>query len=418
MREMTVGIDFGTTNSALAVAIDGSDPRLVGPLRSALHYHDERREPSGRLIPRVGDDALDACLEAGGEGRLIQSTKSFLASPLFVSTSVYGTVVSLQTLVGTILKELRRRAEERFGPVGTRAVLGRPVRFAGGGSSPDEELALTRLREAAREAGFREVSFEYEPMAAAWHYERKLSEDALVLIGDFGGGTSDFSLVRVGPEQLALHDRDRSFLGTEGVAVAGDAFDGRIVRHLVSPKLGRGTEFRSIFGRILPVPSFLYGHLERWNHISFLRSRDTLRLLYDLRRDAVDRASLDALVHLVENDLGFELYRAVQSTKETLSRRGEAAFEFRDGPIEIDARVARTDFEAWIAPELDAMSDCVDGLLARCGVRPDEVEHVFLTGGSSLVPAVRNIFEQRFGAAQIDTGAEFTSIARGLALAR
>jgi hypothetical chaperone protein len=416
MTQLTVGIDFGTTNSALAVSLDAADPKLVGPLRSVLHFHGERREATGRLIPLVGGQAMDACLEHRGEGRLIQSLKSFLASRLFVSTSVYGTTYSLQTLIACILRELRSQAEASFGPVGARAVVGRPVRFAGGGAAPDEGLALLRLDEALREAGFREVRFEYEPMAAAWHYERRLAEDALVLIGDFGGGTSDFSLVRVGPGQLAGGRRDESILGTDGVPIAGDAFDGRIVRHLVSPHLGRGETFRSIFDRVLPVPSFLYGHLERWNHISFLRSRQTLRLLYDLRREAVRRGPLDGLVHLVEHDLGFELYRAVQAAKETLSVRPEAHFRFRDGPIAIEAAVARADFESWIAPELDAIARCVDGLLAGCGVPTDEVDHVFLTGGSSLVPAVRAIFERRFGAARIDTGAEFTSVARGLAL--
>jgi hypothetical chaperone protein len=220
----------------------------------------------------------------------------------------------------------------------------------------------------------------------------------------------------VGPGQLAGRRRHESILGTDGVPIAGDALDGRLVRRLVSPHLGRGETFRSIFDRVLPVPSFLYGHLERWNHISFLRSPQTLRLLYDLRREALRRGPLDGLVHLVENDLGFELYRAVQDTKEALSERSEAQFHFGEGPIAIGAEVSRADFEGWIAPELDAIARCVDGLLAGCGVPAEEVEHVFLTGGSSLVHAVRAIFEQRFGAARIDTGTEFTSVARGLAL--
>ncbi len=460
MGELRVGIDFGTTNSALAVGTAGDEPELVGPLRSALHFDAERREPSGRLVPLVGDAALDGHLESGGDGRLIQSTKSFLASPLFVSTNVFGTTYSLQSLIALILKELRRHAEERWGSIGERAVVGRPVRFAGGGARPDEGLAVRRLGQAFLEAGFRDVRFEFEPVAAAWHYERKLSEDALVLIGDFGGGTSDFCLVRVGPGQLSgrrrtgpaqlsgrrrtgpgqLSGRRRtgpaqlsgcrssrpgqpsggrraeSILANDGVGIAGDAFDGRIVRHVVSPRLGRGEEFRSVFGRLLPVPGFLYGHLERWNHVSFLRSPRTLRLLHDLRRDAVDPVPLEALLHLVENDLGFELYRAVQDAKETLSRGEETVFRFCDGPIEIERTVTRSEFESWIAPELEEISRCVDGMLARCAMPADEIEHVFLTGGSSLVPAVRRIFEERFGTERIDTGAEFTSVARGLAL--
>jgi hypothetical chaperone protein len=225
-----------------------------------------------------------------------------------------------------------------------------------------------------------------------------------------------FSLVRVGPGQLAGGRRGESILGNDGVGIAGDAFDGRIVRNLVSPRLGRGTEFRSVFGRVLPVPSFLYGHLERWNHVSFLRSPRTLRLLHDLRRDAVDPIPLESLLHLVQNDLGFELYRAVQATKESLSRQESTRFSFREGPIEIDRGVTRDQFESWIEPELSTIAACVDRLLVRCATPAEEIEHVFLTGGSSLVPAVRRIFEERFGADRIDTGAEFTSVARGLSL--
>jgi hypothetical chaperone protein len=290
-----------------------------------------------------------------------------------------------------------------------RAVAGRPVHFAGGAGRADEDLALKRLHTAYAEAGFRDLRFAYEPVGAARHYERELAgRDALVLIGDFGGGTSDFSLVRVGAA--------RRIFGSDGVALAGDAFDGKIVRHLVSPRLGRGDEFRSVFGRVLPVPTFLYAHLERWNHVSFLRSRKTLGLLYDLRRDALRPESLDALLHLVEHDLGFELHRAVQATKLELSERECSVFRFADGPLAIEERVTRRDFEGWIAEELAALGACVDELLARSGVTPRDVDRVFLTGGSSLVPAVRRLFEERFGAARIAGGSEFTSIARGLAL--
>ena len=416
MAEQAVGIDFGTTNSAIAVVGEDGEPELVGPLRSILHFHPERREPRGRLVPAVGPAAIDGWLESQGEGRLIQSTKSFLASRLFLSTNVFGTVLSLQTLVGYIVRELRERAAERFGRIGARAVVGRPVCFAGAAAAGDEELALRRLRAALLEAGFREVRFEYEPVAAAWHFERSLDADALVLIGDFGGGTSDFSLLRLGPGSPRAKRREDGILGNDGVALAGDAFDGKIVRHLVSPRLGRGGEFRSLFGRVLPVPSFLYGHLERWNHVSFLRSRKTLQLLYDLRREALEPGPLEALLHLVENDLGFQLYRAVQETKLELSERQEGRFGFSDPPLAIDVRVTRASFEAWIREELDAIAACVDRLLARCRVAPGDVDRVFLTGGSSLVPAVRRIFAERFGPERIAGGAEFTSIARGLAL--
>lgn len=419
MSDRVVGIDFGTTNSALAVADGDGPPELVGPLRSVLYYHPERRDPAGRLVPAVGPEATQAWTEGRGEGRLIQSVKSFLASRLFLSTSVFGTTVSIETLVAGVVEALRARAEASLGPLPDRAVVGRPVSFAGAAARADEELALRRLRAALAQAGFREVRFEYEPVAAAWDHERSLDADALVLIGDLGGGTSDFCLVRVGPDARRRRgegDRRAGILAHDGVALAGDAFDGSMVRALVSPRLGRGEQFRSLFGRVLPVPGFLYAHLERWNHVSFLRSRRNLQLLHDLRRDALDPAPLEALLHLVREDLGFELYGAVQETKLALSEAPETGFAFTDGPIRIRERVARRAFEAWIAAELDAIATCVDGMLERCGVPPGDVERVFLTGGTSFVPAVRDLFRERFGAERIRTGDAFLSVARGLAL--
>lgn len=418
-----VGLDFGTTNSALAVAPAEGPPRLARfagasgageTFRSILYFHPEAREPSGRLLPFAGPAAIARYLEGEGEGRLIQSMKSFLASRLFVSTSVFGTVVSLQTLVAHLLRGLRREAEGQLGPLGRRVVVGRPVTFAHASGPEDEALALRRLRLALQEAGFHDVVFEYEPVAAAHHYEQGLDHDELVLIGDFGGGTSDFSLLRLGP---ASRRSGREILGTEGVAVAGDAFDAKIVRHRVAGVLGRGGEFRTLFGGgALPVPAWIYAHLERWHHLGMLKQRKNLQLLLDLRREALEPGKLDGLLHLVRSDLGFHLYRAVEATKLALSQEPAARFRFVDGPLSIDAPVERREFEAWISEEVASVEGCIDRLLGRAGADARNVDRVFLTGGSSLVPAVRRLFVRRFGEERLRSGAELTSVASGLAL--
>ena len=383
--------------------------------RSILYFHPEAREASGRLVPFAGPAAIGRYLEAEGEGRLIQSMKSFLASRLFVSTSVFGTVVSLQTLVAYLLRAMRSDAERQLGPLGRHVVVGRPVVFANADSADDDALALRRLRVALQEAGFHDVVFEYEPVAAAHHYEQGLDHDELVLIGDFGGGTSDFSLLRLGPSFRG--ENGREMLGTEGVAVAGDAFDAKIVRHRVAEALGRGGEFRTLFGGgPLPVPAWIYAHLERWHHLGMLKQRKNLQLLLDLRREALEPEKLDGLLHLVEQDLGFHLYRAVETTKLALSKAEAARFHFADGPVAIDALVARSDFEAWIGEEVSAVEGCIDRLLGRTGVGAPDVDRVFLTGGSSLVPAVRSLFVRRFGEAKLRSGAELTSVASGLSL--
>ena len=421
--EGAFGLDFGTTNSAIArVGRDGT-PELahflspdgsVPTFRSLLYF--DREDELAPVDIHSGPSALIHYLEREEHGgRLVQSLKSFLATRLFTGTQIYGRMWRLEQLIGQLVGDLREQAERDFGEPVHRAVVGRPVHFVGADTAEAENLAETRLRAALTNAGFRSVEFEYEPVGAAYHYESDLDHDELILIADFGGGTSDFSLLRVGPSYRG-GARAGSILGHDGVGVAGDAFDGRIVRHRVTPLLGRGSEFESIYGRRLPVPAWIYQHLERWHHVSFLKSRKTMQLLLDLRRDALEPEKLDALLRVVEHDLGFALYRATESTKRTLSEAEEARFHLVHDEIEIDERVTRSEFEDWIAEELGEVRACIDRLFRTTETEPEAIDRVFLTGGSSFVPAVRRIFEERFGEARIRTGAELTSIANGLAL--
>ncbi len=293
--------------------------------------------------------------------------------------------------------------------------VGRPVRFVGSESVEDDDYALRRLGLALSKAGFEQVVFEYEPVAAAYYYESTLDRDELILIGDFGGGTSDFSLLRVGPSCQVLESAERRVLGNEGLPLAGDAFDAKIIRHLVSPALGAGSSLNSA-GKLLPVPNWVYFKLERWHHLSFLKSRETLAMLQNVAAQALEPGRLQALLYLVTHDLGYQLHRAVQRTKVALSHAETAAFRFHDGDVELHSEVNRSEFEAWIADELLDIEQRIEALLSKAGVDPADVDMVFLTGGSSFVPAVRRIFESRFGAQRIRGGDEFTSVARGLAL--
>ena len=284
MSAPVFGLDFGTTNSAIALARGDDEPELalfpsdLGPVptfRSVLYF--EQDDETGEVSSHAGPGALAAYLASEErDGRLVQSLKSFLASRLFSATQVFGRSFRLEALIGRLLGDLRRGAEAHFGAPVERVVVGRPVRFVTAKDADDDRLAVRRLRAALANAGFREVEFEYEPVGAAHHYERGLTRDELILIADFGGGTSDFSLLRVGPGVIAAGRREESILGHDGVGLAGDAFDGRLVRRLVSPRLGRGAEFVSAFGKRLPVPGWIYAHLERWHHVSFLKARKTI----------------------------------------------------------------------------------------------------------------------------------------------
>jgi len=269
---------------------------------------------------------------------------------------------------------------------------------------------------ALRIAGFEHVEFELEPVAAAYSYESTLDHDELILIGDFGGGTSDFSLLRVGPEARKRGHGKRDMLGYSGVGLAGDAFDARIVRKLVSPALGSNSEARSLNKLMPAVPAWIYANLERWHYLSFLRTNNVREILKSARIRALEPEKIEALIAIVEQDLGYQLHQAVQRVKFALSQHESAEFRFHDGGLDLRIPVTRRDFEAWIADDLGMIEQAVDSLLRNSNILPQEVDRVFLTGGSSFVPSVRRIFTSRFGRDKIRGGHEFTSVAHGLAV--
>jgi hypothetical chaperone protein len=420
---MPVGLDFGTTNSSVALAtFDGSvqvakfpySGGLTDAYRSLLYLHRLRERGRTTIKSWSGPAGIDQYLQSDEKGRLVQSLKSFLSSRSLQSTEVFGKSFKLEELIARILTDIRVEAEHQFGPTAKQVVVGRPVRFVGSESEADDEYALSRLRQALVAAGFTHVRFEYEPVGAAYHYESTLAQDQLVLIGDFGGGTSDFSLLRVGPS-LRRSGETRRVIGNEGVGIAGDSFDARIVRHVVSPALGAGSEIES-GSKLLPAPNWVYFKLERWHHLSFLRSSETINMLKSVCSQSLEPKKIAALLYLIQHDLGYQLHRSVQSAKVALSRTDRTRFHFSDGDAEIDAELLRSDFEGWIREELLAIERSLDALIAKTATRPADVDVVFLTGGSSFVPAVRRIFANRFGEDKIRTGDEFISVARGLAL--
>ena len=369
----------------------------------------------------TGPAAIEHYLQADEKGRLIQSLKSHLPSSLLTGTEVFGRRIRLEELISRILSDLRKHAEKQFDRPFRTATVGRPVSFVGAETEEDNAFAVERLREAFAVAGFEQVSFELEPIAAAYAYESTLDHDELILIGDFGGGTSDFSLIRVGPSIRRRGRTPDDLLGNSGVGLAGDAFDARIVRKLVSPSLGSNSEARSFNKNLPAVPAWIYANLERWHYLSFLRTNNVREILKGARARALEPEKIEALIAVIDGDLGYQLHQAVQQVKFELSHSHEAEFRFRDGTahastIDLRIPVTRVEFESWIAEELAAIELSVDSLLALSGVSAKDVDRVFLTGGTSFVPAVRRIFSSRFGADRIRGGNEFTSVAHGLAL--
>ncbi|MGA9556191.1 MAG: Hsp70 family protein [Terriglobales bacterium] len=423
-RKGAIGVDFGTTNSSIACIDQSGNVKLarfpyLGDLtdsyRSLLYLQRMKEGGRNNLKSWTGPEGIEHYLSADVKGRLIQSLKSFLSSRTLHGTEVFGRRYTLEDLIARILRDLREKVEHQCGIDIRSAVVGRPVHFAGAEKADGDSYAEGRLRLAFDSAGYESVEFEMEPVAAAHYYESMLDHDELILIGDFGGGTSDFSLVHVGPTVRKRGRVAGDIVGNAGVGIAGDAFDAKIIRHLVSPALGAGSQLRSL-DKILTAPNWVYIKLERWHHLSLLRAKDVLDMLSGVHAQSLEPEKIGALIHFIKEDLGFHLHRAVQKIKCDLSNDPVATFRFSDGFVDLAAVVDRSSFEQWISDEIEQITTCVDSLLSSSGVHPKDVDMVFLTGGSSFVPAVRKIFEERFGEKRIRGGNEFTSVARGLAL--
>ncbi len=420
-----IGIDFGTTNSSVALVTAEGKVELASfptaaaateSFRSVLYLEQLKQTGRSHVKSFTGPTAIEHYLYVEHKGRLIQSLKSYLTSRTLTGTEVFGRRYTIEDLISRILTDLRLHAEKQFGQPIRHATVGRPIRFVGSDSTEDDAFALQRLQEAFFHAGFESVDFEMEPIAAAYSYESTLDHDELILIGDFGGGTSDFSLLHVGPGIRKRGRAAKDLLGNSGLGLAGDAFDARIVRKLVSPALGADSLARSL-NKLLPaVPAWIYANLERWHYLSFLKTRNVNQILKSARANALEPEKIEALINLIDEDLGYQLHQAVQRLKINLSHNDSAQFQFRDGSMDIQATVTRADFESWIGEDLQSIEQCVDGLLETTGISPKNVDRVFLTGGTSFVPAVRRIFESRFTTDRVRTGNEFTSVARGLAL--
>ena len=413
---MIVGIDFGTTNSVVCRAReDGSIDHVrfaVGAatfdmFRTVLNFWTEARGRSQTLRCAAGPAAIEAYLNDPLESRLIMSMKTYLAQRSFSQTRIFGKDFRLEDLVSRFLTAMLGAGE--VAGAGLRIVAGRPVRFAGG--SADDALGERRLRASYAAAGFPEIELALEPEGAFYRFMRGLHAPATVLVGDFGGGTSDFSIFRFEPG-----GRERvQQLGHAGIGIAGDTFDYRILDRVVCPLLGKDDSYR-IMGKDMPIPVSYYRGLAQWHRLSLMRTPRIIAEIEEIARTASHKDRLRALLQVIEDEAGYDLYRAVASVKAKLSEQEQAPLTFEHGALRVSRTVRRAEFEEWIAADLAALGATVDGLLARAGQPASSIDHVFLTGGTSLVPAVRGLFEARFAPETISGGGEFVSVAEGLAL--
>jgi hypothetical chaperone protein len=418
MHPVSVGVDFGTSNSVIAL-VDADRSAAVmsiasragplGVLPSVLCFRPNEQNPRERAVSSAGADAIADYLARTGPARLVQSTKSFLGSRSFVDTQVFSHTYTLDMLIGTLLQHLYAAASAHPALQHCPLVIGRPINFAG--AAPDDALAQTRLITAFEHAGPRPQQVRLEPEAAAYAFARRARGKHLILVADLGGGTSDFSVVQIDADgeipQIAP-------LAQTGIGLAGDRFDHQIVYNAVCPPLGLGSQFQPE-SKLLPIPLWVYANFASWHQLSMMNNRQTLRHINDILRTAVDQHAFEGLVHVIRNEAGFSLFQAVSRVKQTLTADSSARLTFKAGPVEIDRTITRNEFEAWIADDLSKIAATADAAIQNAGATMNDITGVFMTGGTALVPAVRRIFACKFGADRLVGGDEFSSVAQGLA---
>ncbi|CAM3683728.1 Hsp70 family protein [Ectopseudomonas alcaliphila] len=404
------GIDFGTSNSTVGWLRPGQDSLL--PLEdgkitlpSVIFFNTEERRPVyGRL-------ALHEYLE-GYEGRLMRSLKSLLGSKLLKSeTTVLGSALPFKDLLGFFIGELKKRAEAQAERAFEEVVLGRPVFFVDDDPTADQEAQNT-LVAVAHKLGFKDVSFQYEPIAAAFDYESNLDREELVLIVDIGGGTSDFSLVRLAPERHHLAERQSDILATGGVHIGGTDFDKQLSLAGVMPLFGYGSRMKS--DAFMPTSYHL--NLATWHTINAVYAQKTQLALQNMRYDIVDATGIDRLFGLIEQRAGHWLAMQVEESKIALSEQDERPIDLSRVEPGLVAELTRPLFESAIEPLLERIRASLTGLLADAGVSADQVDTLFFTGGSSGVPALRQSVAAMLPKARSVEGNTFGSIGSGLAI--
>ncbi len=404
------GLDFGTSNSAIGVVRDTTAtlaPVEAGDtlLPSAVFFDDEVK---GQVL--FGNAAVAAYV-GQTEGRLMRALKSILGSSLIEEeTKIGGRKVPLTHVIEIFVRHLKHKAEEFAGQEITSVVHGRPVRFVDDDDTADAR-AQDQLEAIARRAGFRDVRFVYEPIAAAHHYEQTVEHEELVLIADIGGGTSDFSLIRVGPQHRGRADRSKDVLATAGVHLGGTDFDTALNLAAVMPLLGLGTE---LVEKNLPMPSAPYHELAAWPTINFAYTYKNERMLAELVSLACEPEKVGRLLTVVQQRLGHRLAFAVEDAKIALSdsERSTVPLSFLQPGLTVTATHAA--FDRAIRTGMGKLHSAAKDCIAAAGLGPTAIDTIFLTGGSSRVPAVRTAIARAAPSARVAGGSDLLSVALGL----
>lgn len=407
---MWYAIDFGTSNSLLTFVEAGQKPQLINlennrPILKSLIF---TPEPG---VFHFGQNAIDNYQDTAGEGRFFRSLKKFLPEPGFKGTIIFGKRYEIEDLIAIFLREMKRKADLEVGKEIFNVVLGRPALYSL--DKEKDQLAEDRMRKAAVLAGFKRVEFCPEPVAAGLNVDDSL-DPKLILVCDFGGGTSDFTLLKTGTATFS-HE---NVLGLSGVFVAGDAIDGRIMRSFISKHFGKDITYRAPMGNnILTFPRQLLTKLCNPAHIAFLKEPETWNFLKELEKWSVgedDQKYFDQLFCLVEEQLGYPVYAEIEKCKIELGENMESTYRFQHPDVLIDMQIKQDEFNSAIKPELLEIFASLQNVFEQAGVTAVDVEQVRVTGGTGQMPLILKTLEELFNREKIVQGEVFQSVVQGL----
>ncbi len=419
------GLDFGTSNSALSVNIAGKvnlvdiDPfnYKKNILKSVIYYDANKRKFS------VGQQAVDLYIKNDATGRYVQSVKSFLPNTIFDRTAIGGKLYDLEQLIAILLTKIKNRGEKVIGKEVSDVVLGRPVFFSE--DKAVDMLAEKRLVSAAKIAGFNNVYLQFEPIAAALSYENSLhkGEEKVVLVGDFGGGTSDFTIIKIkGGIPEKTRERKSDILSTGGVYIGGDLFDSNIMWERLTPYFGRNLKLHDMQSKIMggeaknEFPLKILKNLCKWHDIAKLRTPKTFNYIHEAKYLADNKVPLENLENLIEDNYGYYLFMAIEKVKCALSSDDYAHFTFEENTLLIDELITKIEFEKIIQSDVSSIKSCVKRVLSDANLKFSDLDTIFLTGGSSYIPCIKTYFRKKFDEKKIIQNDAFTSVAHGLGI--
>ncbi|MBL7544080.1 MAG: Hsp70 family protein [Bdellovibrionaceae bacterium] len=414
MADTILAIDFGTSHSLVGALHDGQriDDLAIDPFS-----HDPTLMRTLLYFPTpdqcfYGAEALKKYTEFEMEGRLFRSFKSHLPNKYYLGTVFENRILSLENMIGLFLLELKKRAEAVLKTHVTKAVIGRPARYS---MDPvADEFAIHRMRKAAEYAGFTDVKFVPEPLAAALEFRRGIHQEKTILIGDFGGGTSDFTIMKITPNEFQKKD----VLAVEGCPLAGDALDSVFMSSRLNRGFGAQTKYRlPMSNNLLTMPVSVMDRLNKPAQIVHLKERDTYEFIKEVRKCALraeDKNAIDRLFIMLEDQQIFAFFEEIEKTKKDLSTRPTSVFKFDYPDLETNEVFSGVEFEDWSVKIKSEILSALDRCLSQAGLASSQIEHVFLTGGTAHVPFIQNEFIRRFGTEKMQTKKFFHSILSGL----